>query len=189
MLLALIFDFINSKSKSFKYAVRFGIGVIISLLPVIFQTVILYGQDDGSSMIISTSDLFAHFITKEAVKDLIFDLSFPVIATVIIVFDKIKNKNKLNLKPIIESWLFLILSTLQSIFILEQGPRENDGNFAWGKYCFAVILNAVCVSYILTIGKKNKKIFAVLNWLIAGGSFINYYFFFGKSKKFIIILY
>ncbi len=176
MLIVLIYDFIKTKAKSFFSALIFGICVLVSIIPVFFQTDSLYSSAEEQSSIILSSDRILDFLSdKHYIVSLGCDFFFPVVATAVILIYFVRKKD-ISLRPLFLSWGSFVLAVMEALFVAETGPRATHGNFSWGQYFFAFLLYLVCASYLLVLTKKNKKFyFAFLPYLLNLASGIVYF--------------
>lgn len=158
MLFVLGWDFVQTKTKSFVQALLFGCCVLISLIPLIFQTSSLYGGTDESAIILITEKWELLLTDWNWFYGIVSEFLFPIIATVIILIYSGKHHD-ISLRILCQGWLFLLMCFLQGVFMEETGPRANHGNYTWGQYFFALLLYLICAAYLFCIAKKNKKVY------------------------------
>ncbi len=152
LFLFLVYEFIVSKSKKeeLKRIIIIGTTVVPSMFLILYQAVILYGGDAGSSSGIGFN-LGANFIVygiKTTVFKILCGLTLP---TIVFIHNRKKFKDVHSFVYI----MYLVQLTVVIIFT-ETGMRANHGNFYWGLYNAAYLLFLICISQIW-INFKEKK--------------------------------
>ena len=175
MLLVLLWDFCATKAKSFLNALLFGVCVLISFFPILFQTNSLYGGADGSSIVMSADKYLSFTAEKSYMYSLFADLLFPLLAAIIILVYYLKCKD-ISLRIFFTTWGFYVLGVLEALFIAETGPRATHGNFGWGQYFFGLLLYLVSIAYLTIIAKKKKEVY--FTFIIYGLNIISGIFYF-----------
>lgn len=158
MLAVLIKDFILTKTKSFKNALVFGCCVLISCLILVF----IYGKAFGSAsngentMAFSITNFINYFIVNKKYP-LYFVLSFayPIYITLLTIKER-KQIDKYSMLIFIEVWSMYIVSFLESLLLVEVGPRAADGNFGWGSQFFAYALFIICICMQIKLQKEDN---------------------------------
>ena len=157
MLFVLIYDFIKTRTKSFRNAFIFGMCIVVTLFVLVIQYTILFSASDGSGTILSFDNAIGYISKdKKFILYLLLNYCFPLYASYLIVVNK-KRIKQLYCRPIIENWLMAVFSILVYLFIVETGHRSADGNFGWGMPFFAYSLFSTCLAY-LYVFHKNKAI-------------------------------
>lgn len=156
--------------RRFKELVKWGILYILTVPIIIYMVSIVYDEESQSSIAFSTEN-FADYVING--KFLIYEFSnllFPVFVTLLFLYIKFKNKNKIDLDRIIIAFGMYIISHLQQLLMIDDGPRKADGNYAWGVYGMGMILFMVCITelfraYNTGIIKKNAYLTGMLLFL------------------------
>lgn len=150
MLVFLIIDFCRNikNKKAILNMVIFGSAVLISLSVLVYQSVVLYGEDSESGIAIGFMKVLRQY-NKHPILSLFQSLAFPlfILAT--------------NFKTIIKDrkhsfiWVMNTIALGEFLFLSETGARSGDGNFDWG-YSFTLML--VFISSVAILSKvKNEK--------------------------------
>lgn len=63
------------------------------------------------------------------------------------------------------SWLIFLIGAFQFYFLIEQGPRALQGNFAWGAQAGAFVLFIASVRHLLTQTKNHTELFHSPAWV------------------------
>ncbi len=153
MLFVLVRDFLLSRGKSFKNAFFFGLAVLISCGVLLLQYSAMFPSEGASGVAFSVTNAVA-YLSKDRKFPLhvLLNFAFPVYVAYLL----FRNRKQLDLfsrQLSLEMWAMNILSFLVSIFIIETGPRQADGNFEWGNFFFAFALFAVSLLML----KKMKR--------------------------------
>ena len=163
----LVYYFIKNRAKNFTPIMQFGISVLLSMPIMIYQTLIVYGDGDDNSILISANELIDYvfgnvegsFFTYE-----ISNLLFPMFVVVVMIFLKQK-KEDIDFKRIIQAISFFEIAHLEQLLITETGDRWAHGNYAWGMYGLGFILYMVSITewvYLYKNGQlKNKWIYGI----------------------------
>lgn len=150
MALLLLVDLI--KKTNFWKIVIFGLSVIPSLLVVLFQNMVLFGEDTGNGIIIKP--FYALAMRGDHPKiTLILSIAFPLAVFAFACLEKIVNKNKVFDKNYVLTLLIWLSGFLQVFLLTESGSRSLDSNFFWG-YSIALFF-IYLTSLIKTIEEKN----------------------------------
>ncbi len=122
------------KNKDFKILRGIVIITLSSVLVLICQFLLIYGDNNASSGIVfAPFAVWSHY-SPNILASLILSIAFPL-AYIIFYF----SKARVN-KSIILSWVIFIVSLLQFMFLTESGIRGLDGNFGWGCFISLYIL-------------------------------------------------
>lgn len=164
VLVMLIWDFIQTKTKSFIPALIIGLCVLISLAIVIVQYTIAF-PGDGESGVAFFLDKFHEFaVWPKAFWSIVSNLAFAIYVLVICIVCNIR-KMQINLRVLVLSWIMFLISRFEAVFFTETGIRAFDGNFAWGQYYFTFQLYVISVAYLIALYKnKNIKWLSYIGW-------------------------
>lgn len=127
MALKLLIDLIKFKKDikiKFKRIVMFGSCVLPSVVILLIQNQILYGQDTGNGIAIEIGYTMRKI--GNPVMMVILGLSFPLLVLVVnykeLIYDKIYGS----------IWAMWLIAFLEYFLFVETGARKNHGNFSWG---------------------------------------------------------
>ncbi len=110
----------------------FGLTVIPSVLVVLWQNMVLFGNDTGNSIELNYGyTLTLHSLHPKAT--LILSVAFPLFVLVFLWKELFRDKWYLFF------WLMWGIALLQVTFLSENGTRARDGNFMWG-YSFGIFM-------------------------------------------------
>lgn len=110
----------------------FGLTVIPSLLVVLWQNMVLFGDDTGNGIEIR----FGYTLTLHGLHPkvtLLLSVAFPLFVLAFLWKELFKDKWYLF------SWLVWGVALIQVAFLAESGSRARGGNFMWG-YSFGIFL-------------------------------------------------
>lgn len=164
-----LLDLFKTRGKSFVPAVKLGFVLFISLLPILYQSRVLFANVQGASIIITLQRFKDIENIKNGTLALFAGMIFPVYVSILL----FKNKKNSMLNA---AWMLFIISYIQRLFFAETGPRAQDGNFVWGAFFFAFFLYMVCIVLWIDSYKKgiikNKLAFVIGN-LLYGASVLS----------------
>lgn len=164
--------------------------IIPTILVVLFQEAVLFGEDTGNGITIDFG--YTVFLRAETPQyTMILSALFPVLIflfNIIYVikdtFRDMKQKSKgLSHREFWVSWGMWFFGALELLFLKETGAREKDANFAWGySYCLFVLFVISCVYFVRNLksdtflgGRKTAKIL----YGIGGGLILGYHIYCG----------
>lgn len=124
MAIELLYDWLIKKEK-FKNVFCFGITVIPSLIIMLLQSIVLFGEDTGNGYAISPFTALSQRGDHPKVT-LILSILFPLV--VFITHIKAAIKDRIYAGSLLV-WLF---GFLEVFLFTETGARGGDGNFFWG---------------------------------------------------------
>ncbi len=157
MLMILIRDFIQTRGKSFLPAFLFGLCVLAGCVILLFQSSVLYSDSADTSVSISLANVtLALSENRKYFFNIPFNLFFPLL-TVLIVLDNRDVFSSFDLAMYRQSWMMLLLSMLEALFIREVGFRETHGNFRWGQQYFSYLIFVMSLIMIIKIAKKRPE--------------------------------
>lgn len=119
MLLFLFIDFIITKGKTLRQAIKFGSCVLISLPILIVQSFILFPGTDDSGIAFNYQRISWEFIRMEVFDKAIVALAFPIFVTIIYLV--ISKKDVYALRILGQSWCMFIIARLEALYIVERG--------------------------------------------------------------------
>lgn len=193
----LIFDMLVGTSV--KKVLPMALTVIPSALVIMWQEVVLFGEDTGNSISID----FGYTVFLRAEKPyftMILSALFPVIIflfnIVPVIADTIKDFKKkdttIKHREFLLSWTMWIFGAAELLFLKEDGPRIKDANFAWGYDFCLFILFLISGKYFVKNLKepdflKGKKILKIAYGIILGAilayhTYCGIYFFIQLTK-------
>lgn len=123
MAIMLLMDWI--KGTKFSKVFLFGLTVIPSLLIILWQNVVLFGEDTGNSFLIKPFYTLAQRSDNPKIA-LLFSVLFPAIVGIFHIRDVWKDKVYLGSLMI---WAF---GFMEVFLFVESGTRSKDANFMWG---------------------------------------------------------
>lgn len=130
----------------------FGLTVIPSLVVILWQNMVLFGEDTGNGIIIAYAHTMSLHGTHPKVS-LVLSVAFPLFVLLFLWKELFKDKWYLF------SWLVWGNGLLQYMFLAEEGRRARDGNFTWG-YSFGIFLILIfSVIKVIQVAKNPKGIF------------------------------
>lgn len=133
MAVMLLTDCITDRGRTLRQQILFGIPVLISLAVVIYETAVLFGNEQEGASIIIDFGYSLTLRTEHPVIALLQSGAFPLAVL-------LGNRNELRRdRRYRVSWLIWLTALLEYLFLCEDGPRKVHGNFSWG-YCFALFL-------------------------------------------------
>lgn len=168
---SVLYYFIKEKGKNIRPVLQFGLAVICSMPILIYQVNIVYDESEQSKIDISGENFFDYFIGNQEGNIFIYEfvnLFFPLFMLGIMVFLKyVKKQNDIDFFRIIQAFILFVISHMQQLLMIDDGPRRDAGNYAWGIYCFGLILFMVCITEWIKIYKngvqKSKLIYMIGN--------------------------
>lgn len=152
--------------------------IIPTILVVLFQEAVLFGEDTGNGIVIEFG-YTVFFRADRPQYTMILSALFPVLIflfNAIPVFKdtwkdiKLKRKG-LTHREFLVSWTMWFFGAVELLFLKETGAREKDANFAWGySYCLFVLFIMSCVYLVRNLksstflggNKVAKSIYAVM---------------------------
>ena len=138
--LKLLWDLIKNKVK-FLRAFLMGITVVPSMLVILWQNSVLFGEDTDSGYKISFMETFSFHADHPKVT-VILSLAFPIIVFICLAVEALiklagSKKEKMLTSPLsdktyIFSLVMAVIGFAEAILLIETGHRSKDGNFLWG---------------------------------------------------------
>ncbi len=147
MALKLLWDLFHK--VSFKQIFIFGCSVLPACGVVLWQNIVLFGEDTGQGFALNPWFTFSLHADRPKAA-VLCSIAFPLTVAAFSLKELIKDKKYFF------AWLVTGIGFLEALLLAETGSRANDGNFLWG-YCFAIFYIFV-VSFVkwLEIWKREK---------------------------------
>jgi len=164
MALKLLWDLFHK--VPFKQIFVFGCAVLPACGVVLWQNMVLFGEDTGQGF--AWNPWFTFSLHADRPKAAVLcSLAFPLMVAVFSIKELIKDKRYFF------AWMAAGIGFLEALLLAETGSRSNDGNFLWG-YCFAIFYLFV-LSFVkwIELWKKDQyvRMYKVL-FCIAGAVFL-----------------
>lgn len=179
-LLFLIIDLILG--VPFKRIILCALTVVPSIAVILFQEIVLFGEDTGNGIIIDP--LYSVYLRAEKPYfTMILSLAFPIFVLLINIVPVLKDtladfkekRKKLTHRAYLLSWAMWAVGFLEYILLRETGQRELDDNFAWGyDFCIFVLFVVSFIYFINNIKNSSKKVPAII-YMVIGGAMIIYH--------------
>lgn len=150
MAIYLLVDFFQK--VKFSKIFLFGLTVIPSLLVVLWQNAVLFGDDTGNGIIFAYAHTMSLHGTHPKVS-LLLSVAFPIFVALVLWKEFFTDK-----------WYrfcYLVwgVGLFQYVFLAEDGARSRDANFNWG-YAFGIFLiMIISIVKLLQVWKQPKGIF------------------------------
>ncbi|MBQ7774953.1 MAG: hypothetical protein IJ379_03445 [Lachnospiraceae bacterium] len=145
MALKLLWDLFHK--VPFKQIFLFGCAVLPACGVVLWQNMVLFGEDTGQGFALNPWFTFSLHADRPKAA-VLCSIAFPLVVLVFSLKELWKDKKYFF------AWLMTGIGFLEALLLAETGSRANDGNFLWG-YCFAIFYIFV-VSFVkwLKLWKK-----------------------------------
>lgn len=146
--------------------------IIPTILVVLFQEAVLFGEDTGNGIVIE----FGYTVYLRAEKPqytMILSALFPVLIFLFNVYPVFKDtiadirqkRQGLTHREFLVSWIMWVFGALELLFLKETGRREKDANFTWGySLCLFVLFIFSSVYFVKNLrdpeflgGKRSLK--------------------------------
>ncbi|WP_029233402.1 hypothetical protein [Butyrivibrio sp. VCB2006] len=168
-----------SHGKSIRSVLLVSLMGILSMVPVFFQTRVVFDESEKASIVISAENFVDYLFGNVQGNFLIYEfcnLLFPMFVLITLLYLHFGKKNNIDFSRITCAFLMFVISHLQQLFLAEDGPRKLDGNFAWGVYGMGMLLYLIIITewiYIYKTKNINKIVYMVGNviycWHVFGG--------------------
>ena len=126
--LKLLWDLIKNKVK-FLRAFLMGITVVPSMLVILWQNSVLFGESTDSGYKISFMETFSFHADHPKVT-VVLSVAFPIVVFVCLAVEMLTSP--LSDKAYIFSLVMAVIGFAEAILLIETGHRSKDGNFLWG---------------------------------------------------------
>lgn len=186
------------RGTSFKRILICAATVIPSLLVLVFQKVVLFGDDTGNGVIIDP--LYSAYLRADKPYfTMILSALFPVFVFLFEIVPALKNliadfkekKGNFSHRMFWFSWTMWFVSFAEFLLLRETGSRELDDNFAWGYdfSLFFVFLVSLIIFFRNIASNTNiKNKYLRIAYAVSGGAILFYqiycglYFFIELTK-------
>lgn len=127
----------------------FGMTVVPSLFVVLWQNLVLFGEDTGNGFLIKPFYTLAQRSDNPKIA-LLFSVLFPAVVGIFHIKDVFKDKIYMG------SLMIWAMGFLEVFFFVESGNRSKDANFMWG---YSISLFALFVISLVRLVRdyKNKE--------------------------------
>lgn len=141
------------KKVSFRKVFWFGLSVIPSLLVIIWQNMVLFGDETGNGIVFNPG--FALFMRGDHPKvTFILSMAFPLLM-LIFTLTQIFREKKYGFM-----WTAWLFGFLQIFLFTEQGRRAKDSNFFWGYSCGLFLINVMAMVKLLELRQRREGAFS-----------------------------
>lgn len=150
------------KRVPFKQIFLLGSTVLPACGVVLWQSMVLFGQDTGNGTTFDPWYTFSLHANKPKLA-VLCSLAFPLVVLLFSLKDLWKDKRYLFV------WGMTGVGFLEALCLVETGSRSRDGNFLWG-YCFAIFLIMI-YSFEKWVGflkKEEHRMLYRIAFVIAG---------------------
>jgi len=167
----LIFRFFYGKNIDWKL---FLVSVILPTILILgWQYWITYSSNQiqglyqGESHIAFAPLAVASLWSKFLLLKFFLSIAFPI-AVLLAFWNSVKNDQYIFL-----SWLVFLIGVFQYYFLIEQGPRAAQGNFAWGAQVGAFLLFVTSMRHLFSSSIKPAfKIESIIRWAFCFALFV-----------------
>lgn len=165
MALKLLWDLFHK--VPFKQIFLFGCGVLPACGVVLWQNMVLFGEDTGQGFALNPWFTFSLHADRPKAA-VLCSIAFPLVVAAFSLKELVKDKKYFF------AWLVTGVGFLEALLLAETGSRSNDGNFLWG-YCFAIFYIFV-VSFVkwLEIWKREKHVWISRGMFVVSGVVLFY---------------
>lgn len=174
MALKLLWDLFHK--VPFKQIFLFGCAVLPACAVVLWQNMVLFGEDTGQGFALNPWFTFSLHADRPKLA-VLCSIAFPLVVLLFSIKELWKDKKYFF------AWMITGIGFLEALLLAETGSRANDGNFLWG-YCFAIFYIFV-ISFVkwLELWKKQehpwlyKIMFAIAGVMLLYQTYCGLYFF------------
>lgn len=146
MALKLLWDLLHK--VPFKHIFLFGCGVLPACGVVLWQNMVLFGEDTGQGFTINPWYSFSLHADRPKAA-VLCSIAFPLVIALFSLKELMKDKKYFF------AWLMTGIGFLEALLLAETGSRSRDGNFIWG-YAFAIFYIFI-ISLVKWLKLWNKK--------------------------------
>ncbi len=164
MALKLLWDLYHK--VPFKQIFLFGCAVLPACGVVLWQNMVLFGEDTGQGFAINPWYSFSLHADRPKAA-VLCSIAFPLVVLVFSLKEIFRDKKYFF------AWLMAGIGFLEALLLAETGSRARDGNFIWG-YSFAIFYIFV-VSFVKWIGLWRQEKYTLLHrvlFVVAGLVFV-----------------
>ncbi|MGN1148191.1 MAG: hypothetical protein ACI4TB_07185 [Lachnospiraceae bacterium] len=141
------------KKVRFKQLFLLGSTVLPACFVVLWQNMVLFGEDTGNGFTIDPWYSFSLHADRPKLA-VLCSIAFPLVVLVFSLKELLHNKTYLFV------WGMAGVGFLEALCLVETGSRSRDGNFLWG-YCFAIFMLMV-VSFVRLLQLLKEKTHVVI---------------------------
>ncbi len=151
MAVFLLVEWLKNKVP-FKRVFMFGLAVVPSLFIILWQNMVLFGEDTGNGILIKPG--YALSMRGDHPKvTFVLSVAFPLLVLVFTLKDLVKDK-KYGF-----TWLMWLFGFLEIFLFTEAGNRAKDSNFFWGYSMAIFFVNLTAMCKLLEKSKCREGIF------------------------------
>lgn len=136
----------------FKRVFMFGLAVVPSLCVILWQNMVLFGEDTGNGILIKPGYALAMRGDHPKVT-FVLSIAFPLFVLFFTLKDLVKDKNYRFV------WLMWLFGFLEVFLFTEAGNRAKDSNFFWGYSMAIFFVNVIAMCKLLEKTKCQDGIF------------------------------
>lgn len=174
MALKLLWDLFHK--VPFKQIFLFGCAVLPACGVVLWQNMVLFGEDTGQGFAIKPWFTFSLHADRPKAA-VLCSIAFPLVMLVFSLRELIRDKK------FFFAWLMTGIGFLEALLLAETGSRSRDGNFIWG-YAFAIFY-IFTVSFVKWLklwrerehSRINKMMFGLAGIVLLYQAYCGVYFF------------
>lgn len=163
MAIYLLVEWIGRKVP-FKRVFMFGLAVVPSLLVILWQNMVLFGEDTGNGILIKPGYALAMRGDHPKVT-FVLSVAFPLFVLFFTFKDLLKDRNYRLV------WLMWLFGFLEVFLFTEAGNRAKDSNFFWGysMAIFFVNVMAMCKLLEKTKSEEGNFKYPAIRYIFSGG--------------------
>lgn len=147
----------KEKGKNFRQLFSFGCLILFSMPILFYQIQIVYDESEKSSIALSL-ECFRDYVFGIPGKFFVYEISnlcFPIFVVIVLLILKYVKHQNIEFDRLVQGGLMFIIAHLQQLLMIDEGPRADSGNYAWGVYAVGMLLFMICISEWITVYKKN----------------------------------
>lgn len=131
--------------------VKIAVVFILSLLPLIFQYMVLFGDDPENGWGFTIIKMLEFLKGGFPIYVMVSNFIFPVLVLFLV------GKMRWQDQALVLAWIHEILTFFEAMFLTETGSRAGAGNFGWNMMNATLILFVVSFAAILKLPKEKKN--------------------------------
>lgn len=152
MALKLLWDLFHK--VPFKQIFIFGCAVLPACGVVLWQNMVLFGEDTGQGFALNPWFTFSLHADRPKAA-VLCSIAFPLVVAAFSLKELIKDKKYFF------AWLITGIGFLEALLLAETGSRSRDGNFIWG-YAFAIFYIFI-VSFVKWLQMRKRQM--LITWM------------------------
>lgn len=156
VLIVLFLILFKEKGRNLRELISFGCIILLSMPILFYQMQIVYDEAEKSSIALSL-ECFQDYIYGIPGKILVYEISnlcFPLFVGVVFLALKFVKHQNIEFDRLAQGGLLFIIAHLQQLLMIDQGPRADAGNYAWGVYAYGMLLFMICITEWISAYKK-----------------------------------